>query len=61
MPSFPFLHWHRLCTRGALALRSGLPCPRARMADVAPPRPCIEANVQARQPRACAAPLTNGC
>eukprot|EP00965_Chrysotila_dentata_P201440 6180569-Pleurochrysis_carterae.AAC.4 len=38
----------RLCTRGALAFRSRLPCPRARMANVASLRPRIEAAVQAR-------------
>eukprot|EP00965_Chrysotila_dentata_P191397 6174501-Pleurochrysis_carterae.AAC.1 len=61
MHGFPFLHWHGLCTRGALALRSTLPCPRTRMADVALSRHRIEANAQARQPLACVAPMTIGC
>eukprot|EP00965_Chrysotila_dentata_P217094 6189786-Pleurochrysis_carterae.AAC.5 len=44
---FPFLHWHRVCIRGALGLRSRLFCPRARMTDVALLRIRIKATVQA--------------
>eukprot|EP00965_Chrysotila_dentata_P254018 6211735-Pleurochrysis_carterae.AAC.7 len=61
MHSFPFLHWHRLCIRGALALRSRLPCPRARMADVASPHHRIETTAQARSAPAPALLSDLGC